>query len=113
MDARSWDSSPKLTQPRPVAISPSDGNSLSQGRRPVCRASRSFPLMAMSTVIAPITMVGSGSPARAIALTGNRQYRMLPTRPRLASSGQSARFNCASVRRSIQASGSAIRPSAR
>ncbi len=56
----------------PAAISPSDGNSFSQGRRPSRRASRRLLLMAMTTGSVPISMVGSGPPARAIALARNR-----------------------------------------
>jgi hypothetical protein len=59
-------------QQMPHAIRPSEGSSLSQGRRPSRRASRRLEVIAITTGKVPMIMVGSGPPARWIAAARNR-----------------------------------------
>ena len=53
-------------------MSTSDGSSRSHGSLPSRRASRRLELMAMTTGSVPMIIVGSGPPARWIALARNR-----------------------------------------
>ena len=56
----------------PAPISSSDGASRRHGSRPSRRASRRFELIAMTTGKVPMIIVGSGPPARWIALASSR-----------------------------------------
>ena len=56
----------------PAAISSSDGTSRAQGSLPSRRASRRLELIAITTGSVPMIIVGSGPPARWMALARNR-----------------------------------------